>query len=109
MTMARSHLFLLAGLLLVGMTLPALAADPIQIQFAALAGDTWYSGSESPGVAQGDMFKSNTYWNPVAAQGNGWLNNCPPSYAGLKYADGTAGASAAGIRIEGAVDISASR
>ena len=107
--MARSRLFLLVGLLVAGMAIPALAADPIKLQFAATNPydvSVFYSGSNSPGVATGDFSSSDTYWNPVFCNANWYLNNGFP-YGGhpLKYSNGADGASAAGIVIEGAGNI----
>jgi len=102
--MARSRLFLLVGLLVAGMTIPALAADPIKLQFAAINPytATYYHGSNSPAVATGDFTSSDTSWHPVMCNANYYLNNWQGP---IKYADGTAGASAAGIVIEGSGDI----
>jgi len=106
--MARSRLFLLVGLLVAGMAIPALAADPIKIQFAAQTNmfGNYYHGANSPAVATGDFKSSDNYWNPVQCNADIYLNlGFPNVDHPLKYADGTAGAYESGIRIGGAGNI----
>jgi len=105
----KSSLSLLVGLLVVSFAIPALAADPIKIQFHVRAGYTssLQAVADSPALAAGDIKATDTTWNGVAGQDNNWINvQYEHGGHGLSYTTGANGAATtAGIRFEGALNV----
>jgi len=107
--MARSSLFLLVGLLIVSFTIPALAADPVKIQFHVRSGQTssLQAVADSPALTVGDIAAADSTWNGVAGQDNNWINvQYEHGGKGLSYTTGANGAATtAGVRFEGSYDL----
>ena len=101
----KSRLSLLVGLLVLSVTIPALATDLLKIQFhTRQGGGTEQNIADSPALAAGSITAADTKWNSIGGQDDNWINN---QYGyGLSYTTGTIGAaSAAGIKFGGGVNV----
>ena len=106
--MSRSSMFLLVGLLVVGIAIPALAADNQAWNFQSRFQNPQYKGYDSPAYADGFTTKAATAWNPVTGNSNGWNNYYAGQTAfgtyGIHTANGAAPADWTAMHIEGGYD-----